>query len=123
MCMCIFSFADVLDVMNRHITILTNTVSLDLTYFSTKFIESGFMTQSAAHDVLTKLGVSDRDKASQLLHLITENFKISLKKRVWAEKLIAVFSSQAAYSDLATTLSRDIFPGIVDSQHHVCSSC
>ena len=93
-------------------TALTSTVSLDLTYFSSKFIECGFVTDSAVHAVLTKLGISDGDKASQLLHLVTENYKISLKKRVWAEKFIAVFSSQAAYVDLATTLSRDMLPGI-----------
>ena len=98
--------------MTRNMTALTSTVSLDLTYFSSKFIECGFVTDSAVHAVLTKLGISDGDKASQLLHLITENYKISLKKRVWAEKFIAVFSSQAAYADLATTLSRDMLPGI-----------
>ena len=98
--------------MTRNMTALTSTVSLDLTYFSSKFIECGFVTDTAVYAVLTKLGISDGDKASQLLHLITENYKISLKKRVWAEKFIAVFSSQAAYADLATTLSRDMLPGI-----------
>ena len=98
--------------MTRNMAALTSTVSLDLTYFSSKFIECGFVTETAAHAVLTKLGISDGDKASQLLHPVTENYKISLKKRVWAEKFIAVFSSQAAYADLATTLSRDMLPGI-----------
>ena len=96
--------ADFLNVMDEHTTAVTDTVSLDLTYFSNKFIESGFITQTAASEVLSKLGVSAGDKSRELLHLVRQNYKISLKKQVWADKFIAIFSSQAAYSDLATLL-------------------
>ena len=95
---------DFLNVMDEHTTEVSDTVSLDLTYFSNKFIESGFITQTAASEVLSKLGVSAGDKSKELLHLARQNYKISLKKQVWADKFIAVFSSQAAYSDLATLL-------------------
>ena len=53
---------------------------------------------------LSKLGVSAGDKSRELLHLARKNYKTSLKKQVWADKFIAIFSSQAAYSDLATLL-------------------
>ena len=96
--------ADFLNVMDEHTTAVTDTVSLDLTYFSNKFIESGFITQTAASEVLSKLGVSAGDRSRELLHLVRQNYKISLKKQVWADKFIAIFSSQAAYSDLATLL-------------------
>ena len=96
--------ADFLNVMDEHTTAVTDTVSLDLTYFSNKFIEIGFITQTAASEVLSKLGVSAGDKSRELLHLARQNYKISLKKQVWADKFIAIFSSQAAYSDLATLL-------------------
>ena len=95
---------DFLNVMDEHTTAVTDTVSLDLTYFSSKFIESGFITQTAASVVLSKLGVSAGDKSRELFHLARQNYKISLKKQVWADKFIAIFSSQAAYSDLATLL-------------------
>ena len=98
-----------MDVISSHIDALTDTVSLDLIYFSNKFTENGFITQTATNDVLSKLGISNRDKASQLLHLVWENYKITLKKQVWTEKFIAVFSSQAAYTDLATVLTREAF--------------
>ena len=88
--------------MDEHTTEVSDTVSLDLTYFSNKFIESGFITQTAAREVLSKLGVSAGDKTRELLHLGRQNYKTSLKK--WADKFIAIFSSQAAYSDLATLL-------------------
>ena len=100
--------ADTLDVIGSHMAVLADTISLDLTYFSNKFIESGFITLTAASGVLSKLGISDGDKASQLLYRVRENYKIALKKLVWAEKFIAIFSSQAAYTDLATTLRREI---------------
>ena len=96
---------DMMDVISSHIDVLTDTVSLDLIYFSNKFTENGFITQTATNDVLSKQGISNRDKASQLLHLVRENYKITLKKQVWIEKFIAVFSSQAAYTDLATMLT------------------
>ena len=90
--------------MDEHTTAVTDTVSLDLIYFSDKFIESGFITQTAASEVLSKLGVSAGDRSRELLHLARQNYKTSLKKQVWADKFIAIFSSQAAYSDLATLL-------------------
>ena len=95
---------DFLNVMDEHTTAVSDTVSLDLTYFSNKFIESGFITQTAASEVLSKLGVSAGDRSRELLHLARQNYKTSLKKQVWADKFIAIFSSQAAYSDLATLL-------------------
>ena len=91
--------------MDEHTTAVSDTVSLDLTYFSNKFVESGFITRTAAGEVLSiRLGVSAGDKSRELLHLVRQNYKISLKKQVWADKFIAIFSSQAAYSDLATLL-------------------
>ena len=102
--------ADFLEVMSCHTAAVAATVSLDLTYFSNKFIESGFLTQTAASDVLSKLGVSSGDKSRELLHLVTHNYKISLRKQVWADKFIAIFSSQTAYSDLATLLRGDPLP-------------
>ena len=96
--------------MDEHATAVTDTVSLDLTYFSNKFIESGFITQTAAREVLSRLGFSAGDKSRELLHLARQNYKISLKKQVWADKFIAIFSSEAAYSDLATLLRATTIP-------------
>ena len=98
---------DFLHIMDQHTRVLADTVSLDLTYFSNKFIECGFITQTAASDVLSKLGVSAGHKSQELLHLARHNYEISLRKQVWADKFIAIFSSQAAYSDLAARLRGD----------------
>ena len=105
-----YIYTDMLEVMSRHADNLTSTVSLDLIYFSSKFIESGFITDTASQNVLTKQGSGNKDKAHQLLHCVRENFKITLDrdKRLWAEKFIAVFSSQAAYSGLAEMLRKDV---------------
>ena len=100
-------YTDFLHIMDQHTKVLADTVSLDLTYFSNKFIECGFITQTAASDVLSKLGVSAGHKSQDLLHLARHNYEISLKKQVWADKFVAIFSSQAAYSDLAARLRGD----------------
>ena len=99
-----------LDVIHHHADNLTSTISLELTYFSNQFIKKSFTTQGAANAVLNQQGVSDSDKASQLLNHVTVNYKISRNKQAWAEDFIAIFSSQAAYEDLATTLRREAFP-------------
>ena len=105
-----YSTADFSEVMGRHMIADAETVSGDLTYFSNKFIESGFITQTAASNVLSKLGVSNGDKSRELLGLVRQNYDISLKKSVWANKFIGIFSCETAYSDLATLLRKETFP-------------
>ena len=102
--------ADIITVINSHIGILTDTISLDLIHFSNQFIESRFITQTASRNILTKHGIGDADKASQLLNLVTSNYEIALDKQEWTEKFIATFSSQEAYKDLAAMLRREIHP-------------
>ena len=111
-------FADWVEVLDYQITALADTVRGDLTYFSNKFIECGFITQTAANDILSKLGVSNGDKARELLHLVRQNYNISLKKQLWSEKFISIFSSQAAYHDLAMLLK-----GTSISEGNSTSSC
>ena len=109
MCINLYS-PNIVDVVTKNMTILVSTVSLDLTYFTSKFIEDGFITQTATHAVLSKLGISDEEKARQLLYVINKNHELlSLDKQEWAERFITAFSSQAAYNDVATTLSRSMF--------------
>ena len=97
-------------MIKSHISILTDTISHDLTYFSSKFIESGFVTQTATTDILTKLGVGDRYKASQLLDCVTTNYKTAPQKQEWVDKFVAVFSSQPAYEGLAALLTGETDP-------------
>ena len=40
-----------MDVISSHIDALTDTVCLDLIYFSNKFTENGFITQTATNSV------------------------------------------------------------------------
>ena len=107
-------FADIINAINSNIGIFTDTISHDLSYFSSKFIESGFVTQTAATDIFTKQGISDRDKASQLLDRVTTNYSIAPQKHEWVDKFVAVFSSQPAYEGLALMLTGETDPpGIV----------
>ena len=92
------------NTIDRHTGALTDTISGDLTSFSNTFIELGFFTRPAADNILTKHGIGDRDKASQLLGLVTKNYILSRDKKNWFDKFVSVFSSEAAYADLATSL-------------------
>ena len=102
---CFTPFADIITAIYSHIGTLTDTISLDLPYFSAKFVESGFVTQAATTDVLTKQGISNREQASQLLNLVTTNYKIAQQKQEWVSKFIAIFSSKPAYAGLAVLLT------------------
>ena len=96
------------NVINRHTSDLTRTIGKDLTYFSNKFIELGFISRDAYDDITTQIGIGDRGKGSQLLSLVIDHFKISQYKRYWLDEFVGVFSSEAAYKDLATSMTRDL---------------
>ena len=93
------------NVIKRHTSDLTRTIGKDLTYFSNKFIELGFISRDA---ITTQMGIGDRGKGSQLLSLVIDHFKRSQYKRYWLDKFVGVFSSEAAYKDLATSMTRDL---------------
>ena len=100
---------NILEVISNHILELTDIISVDLMYFSDKFVENNFITERAARDVHTKLGISNSEKANELLHKVEVNYRSAQEKWTWAAKFIAIFDSEAAYSDLATLLRREAF--------------
>ena len=79
-------------------------------YFSNKFIESGFVTQSAIARIFDQTGISDGDKARQLLGVVITSYKIASQKQEWVDKFVAVFSSQPAYEGLAVKLTGEMDP-------------
>ena len=102
--------------MCRHMSRLADTISLDLTYFSNKFIENSFINPNAVSGILSKQGVSDGDKSRKLLDTVRQNYKICLEKHLeWTIKFIGIFSCEAAYSDLAALLRKEAFPKGTDA--------
>ena len=93
------------DVINIHRSALTRAVGNNLTYFSNKFIELGFISSEAYENIRTKLGVGEREKGSQLLSLVTDNASTARDKKEWLRKFISVFSQERAYSDLGTAMA------------------
>ena len=93
------------DVINIHRSALTRAVGNNLTYFSNKFIELGFISSEAYENIRTKLGVGEREKGSQLLSLVTDNASTARDKKEWLQNFISAFSQERAYSDLATTMT------------------
>ena len=117
--MCVFShknnlgftpFADIINAINSNIGIFTEAISHDLSYFSSMFIQSGFVTQTSKTGIFSKAGISDSDKASQLLDVVITSYKITPQKQEWVNKFVAVFSSQPAYEDLALMLTGEMDP-------------
>ena len=92
------------DVINRHSSKLTEVIGNDLPYFSSKFIERGFITRGAAGDIDKKTGVGDRQKGNELLSLAMGNYQISHDKNRWFEDFVAIFSSESAYESLASSM-------------------
>ena len=124
------------NVINRHASDLTRTIGNDLTYFSEKFIELGFISRDASHkiltkhgignggkgnqllglvirrnaskNILTKKGMGDEEKGSQLLSLVIKHFQRSCNNKNLFDEFVSVFSSKAAYKYLATSMTSDL---------------
>lgn len=81
-----------------------DTISVDLNYFTSKFVEKGFIARAVSDDITAMYGVGAREKASSLLQKILVNLKISQNKQQWFLGFVAIFSGEVAYSGLANTL-------------------
>ena len=93
------------DVTNRHRHDLNSAISNDLVYFSNKFIGLGLISRYASDNILTKKGVGNGEKGSQLLSLVIDHFHRSHNKKNWFDDFVGVVSSEAAYEDLATSMT------------------
>ena len=89
-------------VIEKHISCLVSVISLDLTYFSTKFIEKELVTDTAANSVLTSHGIGDDEKARQLLNKVTSILKSieSMRQKRFLE-FVTIFSAKPPYRGLA----------------------
>ena len=91
-------------IIDRHCVPLTDAIHGDLVTVSNKFLELGFVTRTATDDILSKNGISSREKATQLLSLVTSSHDRSHDKKEWFDKFASVFSSEAAYEGLVSEL-------------------
>lgn len=106
--MCIFFYSE-RSVIDRHTTDLVDTIGSDLVYFSSQFVENAFITSQASSDVLSSHGTGHREKANCLLNKVVANSK---NKENWLTTFIAIFSSQAAYKELADRMMESYQQGI-----------
>ena len=60
--------------------------------------------------IFNRAGISDGEKASQLLDVVITSYKIAPQKQDWVDKFVAVFSSQPAYEGLAVMLTGEMDP-------------
>ena len=109
------------NVINRHTSDLARTIAKNLTYFSNKFIQLGFINRDASDNILTKHGIGIAEKGSQLLSLVIDNFNTSHNKKNWFYNFVCVFSSEAAYEDLATRMTRDLTTSMAE-EFKYCTS-
>ena len=119
-----FSYSDVID---KHCVALTNAIHGDLITLSNKFVELGFVTRTATDDILSKHGTSSREKANQLLNLVTLSHDRSHGTKEWFDKFTSVFSSEAAYEGLVSELKEASHKmmgsdSLVLRPHHKCSA-
>ena len=98
------TYTSYIDIVDKNSDVLTETISGDLTFFINKFIELGFVTRTATDDILSPHGVGNREKTRQLLSLLTAHYNRTRNKEKWFDKFVGVFSSEAAYEDLAIIL-------------------
>ena len=96
-------------VIEKHISRLVSIISLDPTYFSTKFIEKELVTNTASNSVLTSLGIGDDEKARRLLNNVTSILNIyeeEDKRQKQFHEFIVIFSAEPSYNELAVDMTR-----------------
>ena len=111
------------NVIDKHTTNLIRIFGSDMTYFSGRFIELGFITRDASKHI-HDMGSGER--GSHLLDLLVTNCRISPDKKQWFDKFVYVFLSEASYKHLANSMTEDLkkmLPGSRDdntlsSSHH-----
>ena len=95
------------DVIGRHCVDLSDAIRGDLGTISNRFLALRFVTRTARDDILCKQGISSREKANQLLSLVTLSHDRSHDKKEWFNNFISVFSSEAAYEGLVSALKME----------------
>ena len=98
-------YAPYIDIINQHSDVLTETISGDLTFFISKFIELGIVTRTAADDILSQHGVGNGEKAGQLLSLLTAHYNRKPNKKKWFDIFLGMLSSEPAYKNLADRMT------------------
>jgi hypothetical protein len=100
-----------LAVIREHNSLIVDTISCDLDYFSIKFVEKRFVARDVTSDIQGMYGVGGREKANRLLDKALSNLKISSDKPKWFREFVSIFSVEATYEELADTLMKAYKPG------------
>ena len=69
---------------------------------------------SAAGDILTMVGVGSEGRGDKVLDLVTASFHTSHDPRKWFGEFVSIFSHEAAYVNLATSIY-DCMSTIIDT--------
>ena len=101
------------NVIDKHTTNLIRIFGSDMTYFSGRFIELGFITRDASKHIH---GMGSGERGSHLLDLLVTNCRISPDKKQWFDKFVYVFLSEAAYKHIANSMTKDLEKMLPGSQ-------
>ena len=94
--------------LNDNLELITSTAASDLQWFANKLVEKRFIVRSKAQGILRKTGVTQADKAGELLDEVYTIIQHAEDERgMWFDKFVAIFSGQAAHSMLVKRLKRN----------------
>ena len=92
------------NTIRKHYSNLTKVFGDNLPYFSTKFVELGFVSRDSVDNISTMLGIGDQERGRRLLSSITTNLGTSRDAKTWFKSFVRVLS-RPAYQELATSMS------------------
>ena len=96
-----------IEAIKRHASRLTETFGNDLQAFSSRFVECGFISSSAANEISSKHGIGNQQKGSELLNLVIANCRITCDAKKWFDTFITVLSSERAYEGLSSSIRKE----------------
>ena len=92
--------------VSQNLVAFSDTISDNLSWFANKLVEEEFITQPRASFVLSDQVIGPAEKASILLDSVLTVLRNTDEKKEWFDKLIAIFSPEAACAELVDGLKR-----------------
>ena len=97
--------------LNDNIDFITSSVKNSLQSFANDLVQKKFIAYEASREILGMTGVVPSKQVGLLMEEVHKIIKYGDNKREWFDKFVAIFSRDAANSELVKKLKRSVGGG------------
>ena len=99
--------------LNENNDFITNSVKNSLQWFANNLVQKNFIARAKAQEILGMTGVVASKQVGLLMDEVYTKIENAHNKREWFDKFVAIFSRDAAYSELVKKLKGYVGGGTV----------